>query len=125
LVAGEGDTVHRTIVSYPASSTYVPGTDISTQAVTGSSEELSIATWLSSLVTIDDTEKVQSIIELGSNIAKKMMHDHNNRIEQAVLAEVSNANHSLDDGRKYVAVNKFNHMLETLVKSFVLMPKLA
>jgi len=98
LVAGEGDTVHRTIVSYPASSTYVPGTDISTQAVTGSSEELSIATWLSSLVTIDDTEKVQSIIELGSNIAKKMMHDHNNRIEQAVLAEVSNANHSLDDG---------------------------
>jgi len=98
LVAGEGDTVRRTIVSYPASSTYVPGTDISTQAVTGSGEELSIATWLSSLVTIDDTEKVQSIIELGSNIAKKMMHDHNNRIEQAVLAEVSNANHSLDDG---------------------------
>ena len=98
LVAGEGDTVRRTIVSYPASSTYVPGTDISTQAVAGSSEDLSIATWLSSLVTIDDTEKVQSIIELASNISNKMMKDHNNRIEQAVLAEVSEAKHSLDDG---------------------------
>lgn len=98
LVAGEGDTVHRTIVSYPASTTYVPGTDITTQAVTGSKETLSIGTWLASLVTIDDTEKVQSIIELGSNISNKMMADHNNRIEQAVLAEVTNAQWTLDDG---------------------------
>lgn len=98
IVAGEGDTVTRTIVSYPASATYTPGTDITTQAVAGSSEDLSIATWLASLVTIDDTEKVQSIIELGSNIAKKMMRDHNNRIEQVVLGQVSNAGHSLDDG---------------------------
>lgn len=98
IVAGEGDTVTRTIVSYPASSTYVPGTDITTKAVTASSEDLSIGTWLASKVTIDDTEKVQSIIELGTNISNKMMHDHNNRIEQAVLAEVTNAGHTLDDG---------------------------
>ena len=98
LVAGEGDTVTRTIVSYPASSTYTPGTDITNDTVTGSSEDLSIATWLASKVTIDDTEKVQSIIELGTNISNKMMKDHNNRIEQAVLAEVTNAGHTLDDG---------------------------
>lgn len=98
LVAGEGAEVHRTIISYPASTTYTPGTDITTQAVTGSKETLSIGTWLASLVTIDDTEKVQSIIELGSNISRKMMQDHNNRIEQAVLAEVTNAMHTLDDG---------------------------
>lgn len=125
LVAGEGATVYKTIVSYPASSTYTPGSDITTQAVTGSKETLSIATWLASLVTIDDTEKVQSIIELGTNISNKMMKDHNNRIEQAVLAEVSNAQWSLDDGKPYAAVNKFFYMLETLVKSFILMPKLA
>ena len=98
LVAGEGDTVNRTIVSYPASATYVPGTDITNSTVTGSKESLSIATWLASKVTVDDTEKRQSIIDLGTNISNKMMHDHNNRIEQAVLAEVSNAGHTIDDG---------------------------
>jgi len=98
IVAGEGDTVTRTIISYPASSTYTPGTDITNDTVTASSEDLAIATWLASKVTIDDTEKVQSIIELGTNISNKMMKDHNNRIEQAVLAEVTNAAHTLDDG---------------------------
>lgn len=98
IVAGEGDTVHRTIISYPASATYVPGTDITATPVTGSKETLSIGTWLASLVIVDDTEKKQSIIDLGSNISSKMMHDHNNRIEQAVLAEVTNSLHTLDDG---------------------------
>jgi hypothetical protein len=98
LVAGEGDTVYKTIVSYPASSTYTPGSDITQTSVTGSRETLSIATWLASMVIIDDTEKAQSIIELGSNISNKMMKDHNNRIEQAILAEVSNAQWSLDAG---------------------------
>lgn len=98
LVAGEGDTVKRTIVSYPASQTYTPGTDITVNAVTGSNESLTITTWLASRVAIDDTEKAQSIIDLGTNISNKMMHDHNNRIEQQVLAEVTNAKWSLDDG---------------------------
>lgn len=98
LVAGEGDTVKRVIVSYPASSTYTPGSDITSNAVTGSNESLSIATWLASRVVIDDTERAQSIIELGTNISNKMMHDHNNRIEQAVLAEATNAQWSIDDG---------------------------
>lgn len=98
LVAGAGDTVHRTIVSYPASATYVPGTDITATPVTGSKESLTINTWLASLVTIDDTEKRQSLIEIGSLVATRMMKDHNNRIEQAVLAEVTNASWTLDDG---------------------------
>jgi hypothetical protein len=125
LVAGEGDTVKRVIVSYPASSTYTPGSDITSNAITGSNESLSIATWLASRVVIDDTERAQSIIELGTNISNKMMMDHNNRIEQAVLAEVTNSTWSLDDGKPNAAVNKFSYMLETLVKSFVLMPQLA
>lgn len=98
LVAGEGDTVNRTLISYPASTTYTPGTDISSVAIVGSKESLSIATWLASLVTIDDTEKRQSVIELGTNISNKMMMDHKNRIEQAVMAEVTNALWTLDDG---------------------------
>lgn len=98
LVAGEGDTVHRTQISYPASSTYVPGTDITSVPVTATKESLTISSWISSLVILDDTEKKQSIIELGSNVATKMMHDHNNRLEQIVLGQVTNALHTIDDG---------------------------
>lgn len=98
IVAGEGDTVNRVQVSYPNNVTYVPGTDITTQNITGAKEALSIATWLASKVTIDDTEKKQSIVELGTNISNKMMHSHNNAIEQAVMAEVTNALWTLDDG---------------------------
>lgn len=98
LVAGEGDTVNRQIISHPYSTTYTPGTDITTQAIVSSQEQLSIATFSASLVTIDDTEKKQSIIDLVGNIMNKMMRDHNNKIEQAVTAEATNATWTLDDG---------------------------
>ena len=98
LVAGEGDTVNRTIISYPASETYTPGTDLTNRAITGSKEALSIATFLASKVTIDDTEKRQSIVSLGENVARKMMHNLNNDIEQRVLTEVTNALWTVDDG---------------------------
>lgn len=98
LVAGEGNTVRRVTLSYPASATYVPGTDITQTPLSSGSEDLTIGTWLASLVRIDDTEMVQSVIALGSNVMKKMMMDHKNRIEQAVLAEAANAQWSLDDG---------------------------
>ena len=97
-VAGEGSLVYRQIVSYPASSVYVPGTDVDTTAVSSSSESLSIGTWLQSTAKIDDTEKRQSIIDLAVNQSKKMMEAHNNSIDQAVFAEVSNAQWSMDDG---------------------------
>ena len=98
ILAGEGRKAHRTILSYPASATYTPGTDITASTVIGSKETLEVDTFLASLVTIDDTEEKQSILDLGSKIAARMMKDHNNRIEQAVLGQVSNAGHSLDDG---------------------------
>jgi len=97
LVAGEGDTVNRVTISYPNNVTYVPGVDITEQAITGARESLTIGTYVASKVTIDDTEKVQSIIELGTNISNKMMKMFNNAIEQAVMAEVTNAIWTLDD----------------------------
>ncbi len=98
ILSGEGNSVHRTILSYPASQTYTPGSDITSVAVTGSKETLTVSTWKVSRVVIDDTEKVQSIIEIGQLASQRMMKDHNNSIEQAVLSEVTNASHSLDDG---------------------------
>ena len=124
LVAGEGDTVYRTIVSYPAGGTYTPGTDLNFTTVTGSKETLSIGTWKTAAVRIDDTEKRQSIIDLGTNASNKMMKLHNNFIEQAVLGQVTNAQWTIDDGKRN-AVAKLFQMLETLVRSFVLMPQMA
>ena len=98
LVAGEGKTVNRVILSYPASATYTPGTDITATNLTGSKEALTIATWKAARVVVDDTEERQSIISLGENIANKMMRVHNNQIEQAVVYEVYNSAFTLDDG---------------------------
>lgn len=98
ILAGEGRKAHRTIMSYPASATYTPGTDITVTVLTGSKETLEVDTFFASLVSLDDTEEKQSIIALGQLAMKRMMKDHNNRIEQSVLAEVTNAAHSLDDG---------------------------
>lgn len=98
ILAGEGRKAHRTIMSYPASATYTPGSDISVTTLNGSKETLEVDTFLASLVSIDDTEEKQSVITLGETAMKRMMKDHNNRIEQAVLAQITNASHSLDDG---------------------------
>lgn len=98
ILAGEGRKAHRTILSYPASATYTPGTDITTTPLAGSKETLEVDTFLASLVSIDDTEEKQSILDLGSKVAMRMMKDHNNRIEQAVMGQVTNARWTLDDG---------------------------
>lgn len=98
ILAGEGRKAHRTIMSYPASATYTPGTDITNIPLTGSKETLEVDTFLASLQTVDDTEEKQSILDLGSKIAMRMMKDFNNRIERAVMGQVTNALHTLDDG---------------------------
>lgn len=98
ILAGEGRKAHRTILSYPASATYTPGTDITVTALTGSKETLEVDTFLASLVSIDDTEERQSVLDLASKAMQRMMKDHNNRIEQAVLGQISNARFTLDDG---------------------------
>lgn len=98
LFAGEGDVLNRFILAHPAAETYTPGTDLSNPALGSSNQTLSIATWFASRVTIDDTEKKQSIIDVGKEVARRMMANHNNRIEQAVLYEVFSATWSVDDG---------------------------
>ncbi len=98
LLAGSGNLVYRQIVSYPSMGTYTPGSDITNEAISSSSESLTVSTWKAGKVTVDDTEKRQSLIDLARNVSQKFMKQGNNMIEQAVLAEVTNASWSLDDG---------------------------
>lgn len=98
LVAGDGDTVNRPILSHPTRATYTPGSDLTDTALSASNEQLTIGTWSASSVVIDDTERVQNYYQAGQLAAKRMMKAHNNAIEQAVLAEVTNATHTIDAG---------------------------
>lgn len=98
LLAGEGRKAHRTILSYPATETYTPGTDMTNVALTGSKETLEVNNFKAALMTVDDTEERQSILDLGSKVAYRMMKAHKNIIEQTVLGQISNALHTLDDG---------------------------
>jgi hypothetical protein len=98
LVAGDGDTVNNPSLSYPTRTTYTPGSDLTDTALTAANEQLTIGTWSASSVVVDDTERVQNYYAAGQLAAKRMMKSHNNAIEQAVLAEVSNAIHTIDAG---------------------------
>lgn len=98
LLAGGGNKVERVILSYPRSQSYTPGTDVTATALTDSKEALTVDDWDTQRVDIDDTEKKQSIIDIGEAIMKRMLANHKNTLEQVVLNQTSSASHSLDAG---------------------------
>ena len=98
VAGGEGDTVNKPILSHVPTETYTPGTDLTERAIVATNETLSIATFVGARTTVDDTEKKQSHYDLGKIISYRMMKSFNNKIEQAVLTEVTNASWSLDAG---------------------------
>jgi hypothetical protein len=98
LLQDSGMLVYKQIISYPSLGTYTPGTDITNEAISSSSESLTVNTFKAGKVTVDDTEKKQSLVELAQNVTRKFMKQGNNIIEQAVMAEVTNSSWSLDDG---------------------------
>jgi hypothetical protein len=98
LLSSDGDTGNRPILSHPTRATYTPGTDLGDTPLTASNEQLTVTTWSASSVVVDDTEKIQNFYAAGRQAARDMMKMHNNVIEQAVLAEVSNSRHTVDAG---------------------------
>lgn len=98
--SGKGgiDTVDFPIMSHVYSQTYTPGSDITPTTLTATNEQLSIATWLTASAKIDDTEKRQSIYEIGGAISDDINRSLKNLIEQAVTAQASNAAYYIDAG---------------------------
>jgi hypothetical protein len=111
---GGYDAVNRVILNKPQLGTYTPGSDVSYQALSATNEQLTIGTWKYAATTIDDTEKKQSVYEIGSHLAQQMQRVHNNNIEQAFLAEVTNSGHTVDAGSvggsagSYISLNTDN-----------------
>lgn len=95
-LGGEGNTANRVIVSHPATGTYTPGSDITDKDLNSSSESLTVNTWKYASVYVDDTDLKQNLLNAGEVAAQSMQRQHNNRIEQAVLTEVTNSKYTLD-----------------------------
>ena len=125
-LGGGGDQYDFSYTTKPISGTYTPGSDMSAKDLTTTAENLTVSTWNYAMDYVDDTALRQNApINVGTEAARNMMKVHNNIIEQAVTAEVTNALWSIDAGEKNIARNKFGYMLEQLVKSFVLMSQMA
>lgn len=91
----EGDTKNRPYRSSIHLQTYTKGTDITVQDTAGTNEYLTVATAKTAAIYYDDIDKLQNKWDLATEYAQEMQRLLNNDIEQAFMAEYSNANSSI------------------------------
>ena len=87
----DGDTVNKAYGTYPTIATYTKGTDISVPAYSGTNEYLQVATAKVSSMYIDDIDKLQNKWDQAAVFAKRAGKILSNNMDQAILAEYSNA----------------------------------
>ena len=119
----EGDVLHKPYGSYARVQTYTKGTDITVKDLSTTDDTLTVDTAKVASFYVDKIDQVQNKYDTIKEFASGAMRQLNNTLDQVVMNEYSNAGKTVDDG-KNVAVKKFGYLLETLVKSFVLTPKL-
>jgi len=88
----DGDTLNKPYRSYLAAQTYSKGTDISTfNTLTATNEYLTVDTAKVVPFYVDDLDKIQNKWDAASRFAQDSQRVLNNVLEQAVLAQYSNA----------------------------------
>lgn len=91
-VLNNGDTVYKPYRSYLAAQTYTKNTDISTfNDLTATEEYLTVDTAKVVPFYVDDLDKIQNKWDTASKFAQDSQKVLNNILDQAVLAEYSNA----------------------------------
>ncbi len=91
-VLSNGDVVHKPYRSYLAAQTYSKNTDISTfNDLTATDETLTVDTAKVVPFYVDDLDKIQNKWDTASRFAQDSQKVLNNVLDQAVLAEYSNA----------------------------------
>lgn len=119
-----GDTFHKPYGSKFFPQTYTKGTDFSyLQDMTVTDETGSIDQVEVIPAKLDLVDDVQNSYNPRKNFAERMQYFLNKRLDAKVLGEYTNAGQDVDDGKVKIAVKKLGYMLETLVKSFVLIPQ--
>src|SRR3990167_4654880 len=88
----DGDTLHKPYRSYLASQAYTKGTDISTfNDLTATDETLTVDTTRVVPFYVDDLDRIQGKWDVASRFAQDAQRVLNQELDQAVLAEYSNA----------------------------------
>lgn len=93
-----GDTLHKPYGSYPRVQTYTKGTDITVKDISSTDESLTVNTAKVASFYVDDIDRIQNKYDTISEFANIAQRQLNNVIDQAVIAEYSNAGTTLDDG---------------------------
>ncbi len=88
----DGDTVHKPYRSYLAAVTYTKGNDITTfNDLTATDEYLTVDTAKVVPFYVDDLDRIQNKWDAASQFAQDAMRVLNNILDQAILAEYTNA----------------------------------
>ena len=94
----DGDTLHKPYGSYPRVQTYTKGTDITVKDLSTTDESLTVSTAKVASFYVDDIDAVQNKWDVASRYAVDAQRQLNNVLDQAILAEYSNAAKTIDDG---------------------------
>lgn len=98
VLAQDGRKFHKPIISKPSTGTYTPYQDITLKNLSSTDELLEVNTFEYSVVEVDDTDVRQNFYDAAAHAAMSMQKQLNNRIEQAFLSRVTDANHTIDSG---------------------------
>lgn len=94
----DGDTLNKPYGSYPRVQTYTKGTDITVKDISTTNETLTVATTKVASFYVDDVDRVQNKWDVAAEWASIAGRQLTNNIDQAVVAEYTNAGKTLDDG---------------------------
>jgi hypothetical protein len=92
----DGDTLHKPYGSYPRVQTYTKGTDITVKDIGSTDDTLTVSTAKVASFYVDEIDSIQNKYDAISEFATMAQRQLNNVLDQAVLAEYSNAGTTLD-----------------------------
>lgn len=92
----DGDTLHKPYGSYPRVQTYTKGTDITVKDIGSTDDTLTVSTAKVASFYVDDIDRVQNKYAVIKEFAQMAQRQLNNTLDQAVMAEYTNAGTTLD-----------------------------
>ena len=93
-----GDVLHKPYGSYARVQSYTKGTDITVKDLSATDDSITVDTAKVASFYVDDLDKVQNKYDALKEHAVGAQRQLNNVLDQAVLAQYTNANTTLDDG---------------------------
>ena len=87
----DGDTLNKPYRSYLSDKAYTKGTDITVQDISSTNEYLTVDTSRVVPFYVDDIDKIENKWDTAAKFAQDSQRVLNNRLDQAILGEYSNA----------------------------------